>query len=191
MYCYCFIAINRDTTELAKMVDYEIAYVANEQLKFFMVADRFMHNAGEIDWYDRLYQELDERLAQVLVDVEKESDEFALEYAKKHHDDDLHYFIAVSGGLKGVLGKEVSRELENKMEKRTSYMAGRGERSFVSVVEDMPEEIVYEAVCPILSEGDIIGAVILLESDNKRKMNDGDMKLIQAAAGFLGKQMEH
>lgn len=64
------------------MVDYEIAYVANEQLKFFMVADRFMHNAGEIDWYDRLYQELDERLAQVLVDVEKESDEFALEYAK-------------------------------------------------------------------------------------------------------------
>ena len=86
---------------------------------------------------------------------------------------------------------QTSKELENKMEKRTSYMAGRGERSFVSVVEDMPEEIVYEAVCPILSEGDIIGAVILLESDNKRKMNDGDMKLIQAAAGFLGKQMEH
>ena len=57
-------------------------------------------------------------------------------------------------------------------------------------MEGMPEEIVYEAVCPILSEGDIIGAVILLESDNKRKMNDGDLKLIQAAAGFLGKQME-
>ena len=26
------------------MVDYEMAYKANEQLKFFMVADRFMHN---------------------------------------------------------------------------------------------------------------------------------------------------
>ena len=47
-----------------------------------MVADRFMYNAGEIDWYDRLYKELEENLAQVLVDVEKESDEFALEYAK-------------------------------------------------------------------------------------------------------------
>ena len=77
------------------------------------------------------------------------------------------------------------------MEKRSGYMAGRGERSFVPVFEEMPEEIIYEAVCPILSEGDIIGAVILLESDNKRKMNDGDLKLIQAAAGFLGKQMEH
>ena len=85
--------IDVDTTELAKMVDYEIAYAANEQLKFFMVADRFMYNAGEIDWYDRLYKELEENLAQVLVDVEKESDEFALEYAKKHHDDDLHYFV--------------------------------------------------------------------------------------------------
>ena len=104
---------------------------------------------------------------------------------------DRDYFIAVSGGLKTALGKEVSKELESKMEKRTSYMAARGERSFVPVVEDMPEEIMYEAVCPILSEGDIIGAVILLESDNKRKMNDGDLKLIQAAAGFLGKQMEH
>ena len=54
----------------------------------------------------------------------------------------------------------------------------------------MPEEVIYEAVCPILSEGDMIGAVLLLETDNKRKMNEGDLKLIQAAAGFLGKQME-
>ena len=104
---------------------------------------------------------------------------------------DRDQFIAVSGGMKAALGKEVSKDLENRMEKRKTFMAGKGERSFISVMEGMPEEIVYEAVCPILSEGDIIGAVILLESDNKRKMNDGDLKLIQAAAGFLGKQMEH
>lgn len=104
---------------------------------------------------------------------------------------DRDCFIAVSGGLKSILGKEVSKELESKMENRINYIAGRGERNFISIVEDMPEEIVYEAVCPILSEGDIIGSVILLESDNKRKMNDGDLKLIQAAARFLGKQMEH
>ena len=128
-----------------------------------------------------------------------EMSEFAKQYAESLSQvsgriamiTDRDYFIAVSGGLKGILGKEVSKELESKMEKRSSYMAARGERSFVSVVEDMPEEIMYEAVCPILSEGDIIGAVILLESDHKRKMNDGDLKLIQAAAGFLGKQMEH
>ena len=104
---------------------------------------------------------------------------------------DRDQFIAVSGGMKNLLGKEISKELEHKLEKRDTFMAAKGERSFIPVMEEMPEEIIYEAVCPILSEGDIIGAVILLESDNKRKMNDGDMKLIQAAAGFLGKQMEH
>ena len=41
--------IDVETAELAQMVDYEIAYKANEQLKFFMVADRFMHNKGEIE----------------------------------------------------------------------------------------------------------------------------------------------
>ena len=104
---------------------------------------------------------------------------------------DRDHIVAVSGGLKSSLGKEVSKDLENKMEKRNSFITGKGERSFIPIMEDMPEEILYEAICPILSEGDIIGAVILLESDNKRKMNDSDMKLIQAAAGFLGKQMEH
>ena len=76
------------------------------------------------------------------------------------------------------------------MEKRDTFMATKGDRTFVPIMEEMPEEVIYEAVCPILSEGDMIGAVLLLETDNKRKMNEGDLKLIQAAAGFLGKQME-
>lgn len=103
---------------------------------------------------------------------------------------DRDQFIAVSGGLKAVLGKEISKDLENKMEKRDSFIASRGDRIFIPIMEEMPEEVVHEAVCPILSEGDMIGAVLLLETDNKKKMNEGDLKLIQAAAGFLGKQME-
>ena len=103
---------------------------------------------------------------------------------------DRDQFIAVAGGMKTFMGKEISKELENKMEKRETFMAAKGDRNFIPVMEEMPEEIIYEAICPILSEGDMIGAVILLETDNKRKMNEGDLKLIQAAAGFLGKQME-
>lgn len=103
---------------------------------------------------------------------------------------DRDQFIAVAGGMKTFMGKEISRELENKMEKRETFMAARGDRNFIPVMEEMSGEIIYEAICPILSEGDMIGAVILLETDNKRKMNEGDLKLIQAAAGFLGKQME-
>ena len=50
--------IDRPETELAKMVDHEIAYDENEQLKFFMVADRFMKNAGDFDQYGRSVCEL-------------------------------------------------------------------------------------------------------------------------------------
>ena len=85
--------IDIDTTELAKMVDYEIAYSANEQLKFFMVADRFMFNNGEFADYERMYEEFEKYLAVALVEVEKKADDFGKEFAKKHWNDELHYFV--------------------------------------------------------------------------------------------------
>lgn len=63
--------IDIDTTELAKLVDYEIAYPVNEQLKFFMVADRFMQNHGEFDDCEEMYAEYEKHLAQALIEVEK------------------------------------------------------------------------------------------------------------------------
>ena len=81
------------TAELAKLVDHVITYPANEQLKFYMVADRFMYNAGEFPEYDDLYSELDQHLANVLVEVEKEADVFGEEFANRHKNDEIHYFI--------------------------------------------------------------------------------------------------
>ena len=103
---------------------------------------------------------------------------------------DRDQIIAAAGGGKAFLGKELTKELENKMENRDSFIAVRDDRNFIDIINDMPAEIIYEAAVPILSEGDMIGSVILLETDNKKKMNEGDLKLIQTAAGFLGKQME-
>lgn len=81
------------TTKLAQMVDWEIAYPANEQLKFFMLADRFMYNAGEFPDYEVHYSELDQHLARALVEAEKAAEPFALEFAQKHMNDTLHYFV--------------------------------------------------------------------------------------------------
>ena len=85
--------IDVETTELARMVDWEIAYPANEQLKFFMVADRCLYRHGEFDEYDVYYAQLDAHLARDLVEVEKAADAFGLAFAQKHHDDKLHYFV--------------------------------------------------------------------------------------------------
>lgn len=85
--------IDVETTELARLMDWEIAYPTNEQLKFFMVADRLMYNHGEFPEYDAYYKELDGHLAVDLVEVEKAADQFGLEFAQRHHDDKLHYFV--------------------------------------------------------------------------------------------------
>lgn len=80
-------------TKLAKMMDYLISYPMNEQLKFFMTADRFMYNAGEFNEYYELYAELDDHLARGLVEVEKSADELGESIAKKHMNDSIHYFV--------------------------------------------------------------------------------------------------
>lgn len=102
---------------------------------------------------------------------------------------DRDQFIAVSGGLKELLGKALSRELEEKLSHRESVLASKGERNFISVSAE-GEEIAHEAVSPIICEGDVIGAVLLLETNPKSKMGEVEQKLIQSAAGFLGRQME-
>ena len=58
------------TAELAKLVDYVITYPANEQLKFYMVADRFMYNAGEFPEYEDLYK-LSEKNLQIVIRMTK------------------------------------------------------------------------------------------------------------------------
>lgn len=85
--------IDVETAELAKIVDVEIAYPGNEQLKFFMVADRFMYNAGEFPEYERYYKELEENLAVDLVEVEKSADAYGEAFAKRHMNDKIHYFV--------------------------------------------------------------------------------------------------
>lgn len=93
--------IDVETTTLAKMVDWEIAYPACEQLKFFMAADRFMYNAGEFSEYDSMYAEFEEHLAVALVEVQKQADAFALQFAKDHMNDAIHYFVG-SGNQYGA-----------------------------------------------------------------------------------------
>lgn len=103
---------------------------------------------------------------------------------------DRDQFIAASGGGKVILGKLLGRELEEKMNNREVVMASRGDRNFISLSKDGDKEFVHEAICPIICEGDVIGAVILAETDEKAKMGEVEQKLILSAAGFLGRQME-
>lgn len=103
---------------------------------------------------------------------------------------DRDQFIAVSGGAKTLVGKELSKELEERLGNREVILASRGEKNFVNLISDGEKDYMHEAICPIICEGDVIGAVVLTETDQKAKMGEVEQKLILSAAGFLGRQME-
>ena len=45
-------------------------------------------------------------------------------------------------------------------------------------------------MCPIVAAGDVTGAVCMLLPESGAVPTEGDVKLAQVAAAFLGKQME-
>ena len=98
---------------------------------------------------------------------------------------DRDQIIAAAGGMKNAVGKYVS-----KVNNRESLVSSKGERDFIPVTQDNAEEFRQEAISPIISEGDVIGAVMLLNNAEKGKMGEVEQKLILSAAGFLGRQME-
>ena len=103
---------------------------------------------------------------------------------------DRDQFIAVSGGFKNMMGKSLSRELEDAINNRESIIASKGDKGFIPLTQDVTDEFLHEAISPIICEGDVIGAVILISSNEKIRMGEVEQKLIQSASGFLGRQME-
>ena len=104
---------------------------------------------------------------------------------------DLDQIIAASGaGKKDFQDKFISEQLEEMMSERSDVIAESGESNFISVIPEQDESICGEVIVSIICEGDVIGSVILMTKDPKRKMGDLEQKLAYCAAEFLGRQME-
>ncbi len=103
---------------------------------------------------------------------------------------DRDSLIAVAGGgKKDLLSKPISKELEHSINERESILAKGASRDFLKIT-DIDDDYGYEAVSPIISAGDAIGAVIILAKDGKEEFGEVEAKLAATAAGFLGKQLE-
>ena len=127
--------------------------------------------------------------------------DFASQYADSIHKTSGHItcicdrdtIIAVSGASKKeFLEKSLSQDLERVIEEKTTLVVKSPEDKTISIIADEMPDRKYssQVVSPIISEGDPIGAVMLLSIDQNIRMGEVESKLAQAAAGFLGKQME-
>ena len=101
--------------------------------------------------------------------------------------------IAVSGGSKKeFIEQDISEELEKLMEDKEKYNSKENNDLAVPITKNGNKEIRYHSqiVYPIISDGDVIGSVILLSKDGNTKMTEVEQKVAQSAASFLGSQME-
>ena len=97
--------------------------------------------------------------------------------------------IAAAGVPKrDLLDAPLSGRLEEVMGSRQTHLARPGDPEPLPVAEGDRRRV--GAAVPILSAGDVIGAVCLLLPDSGALPGEGDVKLAQVAAAFLGKQME-
>ena len=99
---------------------------------------------------------------------------------------DRDHCISAGISKKAVLEKSITPELERLTEDRRVY-TGDSENP-VNALSDT--EYTVSALAPVLSGGDICGAVVLLNTEQTDRANSTDLKLIGAVASFLGKQME-
>ena len=103
---------------------------------------------------------------------------------------DRDSIIAVAGAPKReLLDKQNSADLEQIMEQRRCYRYRAGEVPLRPA--DEAERYHLGVAAPIISEGDLMGCVMLLLNENDSAPGESEQKLAQTVAGFLGRQMEN
>ena len=96
---------------------------------------------------------------------------------------------AASGnGKKELQDQFIGRELDHLLKERGQVLAESGDASYIKIIPDM-REFRDEAICPIICEGDVIGSVVLLNKDQKKKFGEVEQRVASSAADFLGRQM--
>lgn len=127
---------------------------------------------------------------------------FAAQYAETLHKTceldviicDRDAVIAAAGvPRRDYAEKQLSEELERIIEGRGMYVWREGEEKISPIRDDASYYI--SCAMPIISEGDILGCVVsLAPADGSRKStlssNGAEVKLVETAAGFLGKHLE-
>ena len=97
--------------------------------------------------------------------------------------------IAIAGGAKReLMDKPISQQLAAVMESRSVYRQESGGSSMPVVADD--EKYCVSIAAPVISEGDLMGCVMLLLEEQDEPLGDAEQKLVQTVAGFLGRQME-
>ena len=141
-----------------------------------------------------IYVDKDDNIILKKYSLIKKLNDFAQDFTDSIHSFIKHNVIiadndtilAVSGPLKKeYLNKSIGPELESKINRREEMLERH--KKDISLVEDKSIEATY-AISPVIVNGDTVGTVILLSTDDV--VEDIDLKIAQIASKFLNTHLE-
>lgn len=104
---------------------------------------------------------------------------------------DMDQVIASAGsGKKEFQDQFISKQLRSVLSNREQLTAEIGDKRFIYIIDKQNDGVYQEMIDPIISEGDVIGAVIVLAKEERKPLGEEEKSLALCAAIFLGKQME-
>ncbi len=106
---------------------------------------------------------------------------------------DRDMVVSASGSPKRELWeKPLSTEMENVMQNRQPVKLNQAQGAKIIPVtnEEGADAYTAEVIVPILADGEVIGALVLLSRDNGFIMDEVAFKVAETTASIVGRQME-
>lgn len=106
---------------------------------------------------------------------------------------DRDMVVSASGSPKRELWeKSLSPEMESIIQARqaVNVNANAGNRMVPITTDDNADDYSAQVIIPILADGEVIGALLLLSKEANAKMTESDVKVAETTAAIVGRQME-
>ncbi|MBQ2432960.1 MAG: AbrB/MazE/SpoVT family DNA-binding domain-containing protein [Clostridia bacterium] len=106
---------------------------------------------------------------------------------------DRDAIVAVSGASKkDSFDKALSTEADQILKDRTVILKNisDGDRLIPLVPEDDVSQYTSQIICPIVSDAEVVGGLMLLSKESGVKMSGTDLKVAETACVIIGRQME-
>lgn len=104
---------------------------------------------------------------------------------------DTEQIIAASGlGKKEAMNQQLAIEYEKIIQDRQQKILSIEEKGFMDIYSGSTMEVEAVLITPIISEGNVIGSIVIIQKHEKEVIGEVEKKLAQVGACYLGSQME-
>ena len=104
---------------------------------------------------------------------------------------DRDYVIAAAGGGKKEFdGKMLDAQMQSAIDKRCNGVETGDKKDMIKVTVDDEKTYARQVVATILSNGDSIGAIVILSKQDSRNEDELVLQIAKTSAVFLGRHLE-